>query len=92
MIRPGQEERLNLEGIDQFGNPTYIIVRLSDQRSGINLGAFSQAGDNQQINTTVSAPSPLAHCILQGYKQLMIMHTISQTSALASMRNKWICE
>lgn len=53
-IWPGQEERLNLEGIDQFGNPTYIIVRLSDQRSGISFGAFSQAGDNQEINTTVS--------------------------------------
>lgn len=53
-IWPGHEKRLNLEGIDQFDNPTYLIVRLSDRRSGINLGAFSQAGNNQGVNTTVS--------------------------------------
>ncbi len=33
-------------GVDQFGNPAYVIVRLSDSRTAINNGAFNQAGDN----------------------------------------------
>ena len=46
---------LGLDGIDQFGNPTYIIARISDARSDINLGAFSQAVGTNNTNITVSA-------------------------------------
>ena len=64
---PGQEERLNLEGIDQFDNPTYLIVRLSDDRLGINSGAFSQAGDNREQNTTVSQSHTHMHMHTYGH-------------------------
>ena len=53
-VRPGEQRPLNLQGLDQFGNPTYIIVRLSDSRSAINPGAFSQAGTAAIDNSTVS--------------------------------------
>ena len=49
---PGQQQQLNLVGIDQLGNPTYFIIRLSDGRSNINSGAFTQAGDDLFFNST----------------------------------------
>ena len=49
---PGQQRQLNLVGIDQLGNPTYFIIRLSDGRSDINSGAFTQAGDDLFFNST----------------------------------------
>ena len=53
-IRPGEQGRLNLKGLDQFNNPAYIIVRLSDNRVSINNGAFSQAGSSAVVNSMVS--------------------------------------
>ena len=63
-IRPGEQGRLNLRGLDQFNNPAYIIVRLSDNRVSINNGAFSQAGSSAVImaNSTVSECD---YCITQ---------------------------
>ena len=51
---PGQQRQLNLVGIDQLGNPTYFIIRLSDNRSNENLGAFTQAGGGYFGNSSVS--------------------------------------
>ena len=52
-IRPGQTIRVNLIGSDQFNNPTQLIARLSDSRSGINLGAFRQAaGGGIELNNS----------------------------------------
>ena len=51
---PGQLLRLNLVGHDQLENPTYFIMRLSDSRSNINSGAFTQAGDDSSNATAVS--------------------------------------
>ena len=50
---PGQLLQLNLVGHDQLGNPTYFIIRLSDSRSNINSGAFTQAGDGNSNTTMV---------------------------------------
>ncbi len=41
-------------GVDQFGNPAYVIVQLSDSRTAINNGAFSQAGDSATAADTTT--------------------------------------
>ena len=48
-ISPGEPIPLSLEGVDQFGSPTYLIARFSDSRSDINLGAFSQAEGSNAV-------------------------------------------
>ena len=44
---------MNFKGVDQFGNPAYAILRLSDSRTTINNGAFSQAGSLIMANGSV---------------------------------------
>ena len=46
---------MNFMGVDQFGNPAYVILRLSDSRTAISNGAFSQAGDSPTTDSMVSA-------------------------------------
>ena len=39
---------MDLDGQDQFGNPTYFIARVLDGRLASNLGAFRQATNGFQ--------------------------------------------
>ena len=51
---PGQKIHLSLKGLDQFNLSTYIIARISDRRSNVNKGAFSQTTDSDLfVNITV---------------------------------------
>ncbi len=46
---------LDLSGMDQLMNPTYVIARVSDGRSNINSGAFTRAGGTEEEgNITVN--------------------------------------
>jgi hypothetical protein len=44
---PGEKIQLGLQGLDQFGLPTYLIARVSDSHANNNLGAFSQSTNNE---------------------------------------------
>ena len=55
---PGQKIQLNIEGLDQFNLPTYLIARVSDSRADINNGAFSQTTDDDFIDDMVSLTYP----------------------------------
>ena len=50
---------LNVNGKDQFNISTYIIARVTDARSGVTLGAFSQAVGSMDTNDTVSILDPI---------------------------------
>ena len=53
-MRPGQTIAVNLTGLDQFNNPTYLIARVSDGRTFIDVGAFNQAGKMNENEVSVS--------------------------------------
>lgn len=55
-VYPGESMELTLIGSDVFNNPTYFIARISDNRAGINLGAFGQSISEGVMNSAVSSP------------------------------------
>ena len=58
---PGQKIQLNIEGLDQFNLPTYLIARVSDSRADINNGAFSQTTDDDMVSLTYPQSCDKSH-------------------------------
>ena len=53
-------------GVDQFDNPTYVIMRFSDERANITAGAFSQAAGAFSITENVSDGSECVRVCIYG--------------------------
>ena len=68
-VYPGQVLPLGLVGLDQFEHATYFIARVSDRRTDINSGAFSQATE-EDSNATVS----LTSCTIHVYLHIVHVH------------------